>query len=123
MELMSVNFSFFKFFYKHCFKNANVTLQPAAHASSRPAAPGAIDTFPCGVNVFLFSIVLSFYYVLIVSNLGTQEGILDFLPKVYWEIKTNNIVKTKRYFIDNLRHPKRPIRKHCFFYAHGRVSR
>ena len=89
MELKSVNFDFF---YKHCFKNANVTLQPAAHESSRPAAPGAIlDTFPCGVNVFLFSIVLS--CVLIVS--GTLEGRLDFLPTVYWEIKTNNIVKTK----------------------------
>ena len=107
---------------KHCFKNANVTLQPAAHASSRPAAPGAIlDTFPCGVNVFPFSIVLSFYWVLIVS--GRLEGRLDFLPTVYWEIKTNNIVKTKGYFIDNLRHPKRPIRKHCFFYEHGRASR
>ena len=100
---------------KHSFKNANGTLHPASHASSRPAAPGAIlDTLPCGVNVFLFSIVLSFYYVLIVSNLGTLEGILDFLPKVYWEIKTNNIVKTKRYFIDNLRNPKSPIRKRCF---------
>ena len=83
MELRSVNFSFF-FFYKHCFKNSNVTLQPAAYASSRRAAPGAIlDTFPRGVNVFLFSIVLSFYGVLIVSNLGTLEGILDFLPTVY----------------------------------------
>ena len=82
-ELRLVKFLLF-FFYKHCFKNANVTLQPAAHESSRPAAPGAIlDTSPCGVNVFLFSIVLSFYYVLIVSNLGTLEGILDFLPKVY----------------------------------------
>ena len=99
-------------------ESKKVTLQPVAHASSRPAAPGAIlDTFPCGVNVFL----LSFYWVLIVS--GTLEGRLDFLPTVYWEIKTNNTVKTKRYFIDNLRHPKRPIRKHCFFYAHGRASR
>ena len=66
---------------KHCFKNANFTLQPPAHASSGPAAPGAIlDTFPCEVNVFLFSIVLSFYWVLILS--GT-EGRLDFLPTVY----------------------------------------
>ena len=103
-------------------KDVNVTLKPAAHASSRLAAPGAIlDTFPCGVNVFLFSIVLSFYCVLIVS--GTLEWRLDFLPTVYWEIKTNNIVKTKRYFIDNLRHPKRPIRNHCFFFAQGRASR
>ena len=54
---------------KHCFKNANVTLQPAAHASSRPAAPGAIlDTFPCGVNVFLFSIVF------ILGDLGADKG-------------------------------------------------
>ena len=79
---------------KHCFKNANFTLQPAAHASSGPAAPGAIlDTFPCEVNVFLFTIVLSFYWVLILS--GT-EGRHDFLPTVYWEIKINNTVKTKR---------------------------
>ena len=31
--------------------------------------------------VFLFSIVLSFYWVLIVS--GTLKGTLDFLPTVY----------------------------------------
>ena len=72
---------FIFFFNKYPFKHANVELQPAL-ASSSPA-PGIPDTFPCGVNVFLFSIVLSFYWVLIVS--GRLEGRLDFLPTVYWK--------------------------------------
>ena len=71
----------FLFFNKCPFKHANVELQPAL-ALSRPA-PGILDNFLCRVNVFLFSIVLSFYWVLIVS--GRLEGRLDFLPTVYWK--------------------------------------
>ena len=80
----------FIFLNKCRFKNANVALQPAAHTLSRPAPGAILDTFPCGVNVFLFSTVLSFYWVLIIS--GRLDGRLDFLLTVYWEIKTNNIV-------------------------------
>ena len=81
MELSSVNFTFSFFFNKCPFKHANVELQPALALSS--PAPGILYTFPCGVNVFLFSIVLSFYWVLIVSE--RLEGRLYFLPTVYWK--------------------------------------
>ena len=64
-------------------------LSPAL-ASSRPA-PGIPDTFPCGVNVFLFSIVLSFYWVLIVSGRLDWKTLLS--PNGLLKNSTSNWVK------------------------------
>ena len=66
----TLDFHFFFFFNKCPFKHANVELQPALPLS-RPA-PGILDNFLCRVNVCLFSIGLSFYWVLIVS--GSRPG-------------------------------------------------
>ena len=91
MELWSVifTFSFFFFFDKCPFKHATVKLQPAL-GLSRPA-PGILDTFLCRVNVFLFSIVLSFYWVLIVSGRLDWKTLLS--PNGLLKNSTSNWVK------------------------------